>query len=179
MPGYADFADVQARAGRFVGALTVQGAHPNQADVEQLLIDLSASVDVAIRARGYDVAALDAGVKGALTDVVAFGAIARAFAGIPDSSEELEKLVAYAAKVWGSALGDPTSNTAAGQKGSIAAGTHPAIAALEAGQAGAGGQTAGDFWTDEPKFGTPAQVAAELLATPPELAPTFAKSQRL
>lgn len=179
MPAYADFADVEARAGRYSGVFTVTGQHPNQADVEQLLTDLSALVDVAIRARGYDVATLDTGVKAALRELVAYGALARALATIPDPSEELEKLVVYASRVWGAAMGDPSSGSAAGQKGSIVAGTHPAIVALEAGEAGAGGQTAGDFWSDEPTFGTAAQVAAELRTTPPELAPTFAKSQPL
>lgn len=178
MPAYAELADVHARAGRFAGALTA-GGHPNEADVEQLLVDLSALVDVAVRSRGYDPDTLDTGVKGALRDVVAYGALARAYATIPDSSEELEKLVTYASRVWGAAMGDPSSNTAAGQKGSIASGTHPAIAALEAGEAGGGGQSAGSFWEDEPQFGTPAQVQAELRSTPAELAPTFAKSQPL
>lgn len=179
MPAYAEFSDVLARAGRFAGALEVAGQHPNQADVEQLLIDLSALVDVSVRSRGYDPDTLDEGVKGALREVVAYGALARAFATIPDPSDELERLTTYAGRIWGAAMGDPGSNTAAGQRGSIAAGSHPAIAALEAGEAGGGGQTAGDFWSDEPGFGTPAQVAAELRTVPPELAPTFAKSQSL
>lgn len=181
MPAYATFADVAARAGRFSGAFGAAGGQPkpNENEITQLLADLAAQVDVALRARGYDPAALDATVKLALKDVVAYGALARALQSIPDSSDEIRELEEYAGKVWGSAMGDPTSNTAAGQKGSIAAGTHPAIAALEAGQAGGGGQTAGDFWTDEPDFGTDAQVAAERETLTAELAPVFAKSQKL
>lgn len=181
MPAYADFTDVQARAGRYSGAFGAAGGDPkpNENQIVQILADLAAQVDVALRARGYDPAALDATVKLALKDVVSYGALARALQSIPDSSDEIRELEEYASKVWWSAMGDPTSNTAAGQKGAIAAGTHPAIAALEAGQAGAGGQTAGDFWSDEPGFGSDAQVAAESATLNAELAPTFAKSQSL
>lgn len=181
MPAYATFADVAARAGRYSGAFGAGAGSPkpNENEITQLLADLAALVDVAVRARGYDPDALDATVKLALKDVVAYGALARALQAIPDSSDEIRELEQYASRVWGSAMGDPTSSTAAGQKGSIAAGTHPAIAALEAGEAGGGGQAAGDFWSDEPDFGTPAQVAAELASTPAELAPLFARSQRL
>lgn len=179
MPAYAAFTDVQARAGRFSGALTVAGQRPNQADVEAILADLSAQVDVAIQARGYDPAGLDATVKLAFRDMVAFGAIARAFSGFPDPAEELEKLVSYASRVWGTAMGDPTSKSTSAQKGSIATGSHPAIAALEAGKGGAGGQSAGSLWEDEPDYGSTAQVEAERLTLTAELAPTFAKSQSL
>jgi len=180
VPAYATLTDVQARAGRFAGAIAAGGgARPNETDVTTLLADLAAQVDVALSARGYDPAALDATVKLALKDVVAYGALARAFTGIADSGDELEELVAYANKVWGAALGDPESKTAGGQKGSIASGTHPAIAALEAGRAGAGGQSAGDFWSDEPTFGSEAQVEAERLTLTAELAPVFSKSQSL
>lgn len=181
MPAYATFANVSARAGRYSGAFGAAGGapKPNENEITQLLADLAAQVDVALRARGYDPAALDATVKLALKDVVAYGALARALQSIPDSSDEIRELEEYASKVWGSAMGDPTSNTAAGQKGSIAAGTHPAIAALEAGQAGGGGQTAGSLWDDEPDFGSTAQVEAERLTLTAELAPTFAKSQSL
>lgn len=177
MPGYADFSDVQARSGRFATLFDVAGQHPNQADVEVLLGDVSAEIDIAITARGYNPAGLDVTVKRALRDVAAYGALARALRGV--QGEELDDLREYAQAIWGSAMGDPTSNTAAGQRGSISAGTFPAIAALEAGEGGEGGQSAGSFWDDEPAFGTPAQVAAELAATPAELAPTWAKSQPL
>lgn len=177
MPGYAEFADVQARAGRFASAFEVAGQHPNVADVEQLLDDVGSEIDIALRARGYSPTALDTTVKRALADVAAYGALARALRGV--QGEELDDLRKYAQAVWGGAMGDPTSNSTAGRRGSISLGTFPAIAALEAGEAGAGGQTAGSFWDDEPAFGTRAQVAAELAATPAELAPTWAKSQPL
>jgi len=77
--------------------------------------------------------------------------------------------------VWAGAMGDPAGRTKEAQRGSIATGSHPGIAQLEA----TGGSTAGAFWGDEPDFGTAAQVEAERLSLPAELAPSFAKSQTL
>ncbi|RDI73309.1 hypothetical protein Gocc_2909 [Gaiella occulta] len=175
---YASFADVKARAGRWQAVLTVVGAHPDQADVEAILVDCSSEVDVAIRARGYNPAVLDAGVKAALKDVVAYGALARALASVPDSPKELATLQAYAQAVWAGAMGDATAKTDAGVRGSIGTGSLPAIAALEAGVQG-GGTTAGIFQDDEPDYGSDAQIRAEAERLTADLAPVFAKGQVL
>lgn len=172
---YALFEDVQTRAGRFAATFSVAGARPNQADIDLLLVDVSAQIDSAIRARGHNPAGMAATARDALKDTAAYGALARALTGVPDSSDELKKLAQFALRVWGQAMGDPSSNTTAGQRGSIAAGTHPAVLELEA----QGGSTAGAFWGDEPAFGTESQVEAERQQLTAELAPGWAKSQTL
>lgn len=175
---YADFADVTARAGRWQQLFQVSGSHPDQADVEQLLTDCSAEVDTAIRARGFTPATLDTGVLAAFTDVVAYGALSRALASVPDSPNELEQLLGYARSVWGAAMGDPTAKSTDAQRGSISTGTFPAIAALEAGVAG-GGSGPGIFQADEPDYGTDAQIESEASQLTEQLAPAFAKAQVL
>ncbi len=175
---YADFADVTARAGRWQAVFSVAGQHPDQGDVEQLLNDCAAEVDTAIRARGFTPATLDSGVLAAFKDVVAYGALARALASVPDSPKELEQLLGYARAVWGAAMGDPTAKTVEAQRGSISTGTFPAIAALEAGVSG-GGAGPGIFQADEPDYGTVAQIESEAAALTPSLAPAWAKGQVL
>lgn len=178
MPGYATFADVQARAGRFQAVFTVAGKKPDQADIEAILADLDDQVDLALRARGYNPDTIDAEVKNSLADVVAYGALARALAAVPSSTDELAELRKYAMKVWGLAMGDPTANSDPARRGAIANGTFPAIAALEAGAKG-GGQTAGSFWGDEPDYGTDAQINAEANALTEETAPYFQRGMPL
>lgn len=175
MAVYATYPDVLARAGRWQTLFTVAGSHPNQADVEQVLADLHAQIDAAITARGHSPSGLTDAQRKPFTDAAAYGALARTLGGVPDSPDELADLVKRAERIWGQAMGDPGSSTAAGQKGTIAGGSHPGIAQLEA----QGGASAGAFWGDEPAFGTPAQVEAEKLSLPAELAPSFAKSQTL
>lgn len=175
---YADFADVASRAGRWQQLFAVSGQHPDQADAEQLLDDCAAEVDTAVRARGFTPASLDAGVKAAFKDLVAYGALARALASVPDSPNELEQLLSYARAVWGAAMGDPTAKTTEAQRGSISMGTFPAIAALEAG-VGGGGSGPGIFQADEPDYGSEAQVVSEAASLTEQLAPAFAKAQAL
>lgn len=163
---YALFADVEARAGRFAAALSIDGQRPNQADVDQLLIDCSAELDAALAARGHAAASLTADQKLAFRDLIASGALYRAFSGFPDSPKELTLVVNRSRTVW---------ETAMGPKGSIASGSFPGLAMLNA----AGGSTAGAFWQDEPAFGTAAQVESEMLSVPAELAPAFSKTQEM
>jgi len=172
---YATHADVLARAGRWQTLYSQAGSHPNQGDVEQVLADLSTMIDAAISSRGHSPGGLTEAQREPFADCAAYGALARVLAGIPDSPKELGELLKRAERIWGQAMGDPSSNTTAGQRGTIATGSHPGIAQLEA----TGGSTAGAFWGDEPEFGTEAQVEAERLSLPAELAPSFAKSQTL
>lgn len=176
---YAEFSDVAARAGRWQQLFAVTGSHPDQADVEQLLDDCAAEVDTAVKARGFEPSSLPAWVVAAFRDVVAYGALARALASVPDSPNELDALRGYAQAVWGAAMGDPTAKSDEARRGSISAGTFPAIAALEAGTAGGSGSSAGIFQADEPDYGSDAQIAAEASQLTPSLAAAFEKGQSL
>lgn len=173
---YAEFADVAARAGRYAGIFAAADAHPNQADVEQLLEDCHAQIDVAIRARGFSTVGLAADVKASLRDVAAYGALGRALAGVPDPPDDLAKLRMWALNVWGAAMGDPAGPDKDARRGSIASGSFPGIALLEAGSTG---PSAGDFWTDEPQYGSDALLQAEANRWTADTAETFAKGQAL
>lgn len=166
---YADFSDVQARLGRFQGVFEITGKHPNQADVEALLGNVADDIDAAIRARGFDPDALNQSARAALVDLNAYGALARA---LPSTNlgPQAADLLATAAAVWDSAMGE---------RGSIAAGTHSAFAELEAGAGGGGvGPSAGELWSDDPTYGSIASRAAEdTLLEDTNLAPTFRRGQ--
>lgn len=76
--------------------------------------------------------------------------------------------------VWSSAMGDQTD------AGSIAEGTFPLIAALQAGAAGGTVTSASSLWSSEPDYGSPDSVQREYLALRgTNLAPGFAKGQHL
>jgi hypothetical protein len=175
MASYATRDDVLLRAGRIGPAFSVAGKRPNLTDIDALVSQLSDEVDEAVRARGFDPAALDANAKTALLDVVAYGALARAVRALGDQSPEVQQILVEADAVWSSAMGDGTT------AGTIAGGTFPAIAALLAGAAGGGTVvSAGSFWEDEPDYGRPAAVQREyntLWGT--NLAPGVSKGQRL
>ena len=173
----ASFSDVETRAGRYAGVLSIVGKHPDQADVEALLTDLESEVNAAIESHGVDPAALDAGAKAALKDLIAYGALGRALESVP--GRELAELRAYARGVWVAAMGDPTASSRDAVLGSIRVGSYPVIADIEAGQAGVGASSAGDFWSENADFGSAQQVQSELASLQPSLAPTFAKSQSL
>lgn len=158
---YADFADVQARAGRFAPIFEVTGKRPDESDVSHLLADCASEIDAAISSAGFSPSSLSAEVKGALRDLNAYGALARALVAA-DPGPEADDLIERARKVWGHAMGDPTSNTVFGQRGSIVEGTFPGLAALKA----TGGPSAGSFWDS---------VEVE----DADLAPRFARSQTL
>ena len=160
---YASFADVVARAGRVAGAFSVSGKHPNEQDIEIMLADCSALVDAAIRSRGFDPASLDSSVEEALRDLVAYGALTRALAGIDPGAPGLSSLVTRADAIWSGGIA------------AIMAGTHSALMELEAGSSG---PSAGALWTDDPTYGqhvTPEQ-RRELNE---DFAPGFARTQKL
>jgi hypothetical protein len=161
--GYAAFANVAARAGRYAPLFDVAGKQPDETTIEGLLIDVDAELDAAIGARGLTVPVTDAVAKAALLDVAAYGALARALAGVP-GDDDLTALRDYAQTVWLASL------TA------ISKGAFPAIAVLEL---AGGGATAGDFWTENPDFGSDAQIRSEAATTNASLAPAFAKGQTL
>lgn len=175
MAVYATRDDVLARAGRIGGAFSIAGKRPNLTDIDGFLDDLSDQVDEAIRARGFDPAALDANAQKSLLDLVAYGALARAARALGDRSPEVLSVLTEADAVWGLAMGDGTN------EGTIAAGTFPAIAALLAGLGGGGAViSAGSFWEDEPDYGRPAAVQREFDALwGTNLAPGFSRGQKL
>jgi hypothetical protein len=154
--GYATTDDVLARAGRVGGTFTVAGRRPNLEDVAQLVDDVAAEIDVEIRARGFDPAALDDATAAALRDINAYGALARALAGVDpsDRPDNLDALIKRAEKVWSS---DPGSD----KRGDALAQVLAVLAA------GAGGEavavSAGSLWDDEPDYGTPLQQRQETL----------------
>jgi hypothetical protein len=160
---YAAFADVVARAGRVAGAFSVSGKHPNQQDIEIMLADVSVLVDAAIRSRGFDPATIGDDVAEALRDLVAYGALTRALAGIDPGAPGLSSLVTRADAIW-------TSGLAA-----IMDGTHSALLELEAGSTG---PSAGALWTDDPTYGQ--HVSPEQRRELNEdFAPGFARTQKL
>lgn len=170
---YAGFGDVQARAGRMAGSLSVAGQHPNQTDVEQFLADTAAEIDAAIRARGFDPASIDDTTKQAFRDLNAYGALYRAMAAMSNPPPDL---ISEARSIWEAAMGTPQD-----PRGTIARGTFPAIAVLEAGGGGGGaGASAGALWTEEPNYGTVAWAESEywrLRGT--NFAPTVTRGQKL
>jgi hypothetical protein len=163
---YCEFADVTARAGRFGGVFTVAGKKPDQADVEAIITDVAAEIDAAILSRGFDPAAMDAGISAAFKDVNAYGALARALPAAT-TGEEADKLLKQAQAFWADALA------------AILDGSFPAIRALVAGEGGGGATTpAGNFWDDEPDYGSYASQLEEWLELRcTNLAPTFQRGQ--
>src|SRR3954454_11227994 len=102
---YAVRDDVLARAGRIGGAFSRPGLRPNLTDVDAFLDQLSDEVDEAIRARGFDPAALDANAQKSLLDLVAYGAVARAVRALGDRSPEVLSVLTEADAVWTLGMG--------------------------------------------------------------------------
>lgn len=171
--GYATFDDVQARLGRFQGVFEITGKHPDQTDIEALLDEVAADIDAALRSRGFDPAGLNASTKAALLDLNAYGVLARA---LPSTNlgPQAADLLTVARSVWELAMG---------ASGSIASGTHPAVAELEAGAGGEVGPSAGEFWADEPTYAS--TLASRVLASTGQaldvdaLEPQFRRGQTL
>lgn len=161
---YATFADVQARAGRASRVFEVEGKHPNQADIEAILDDVSALIDTAIRSRGFDPAAMAVSVSDALRDLAAYGALARGLAAAdPSGRPGLMSGLSRAETIWTSGIN------------AIFAGTYGPILELEAGGTGT---SAGSLGIDDPSYGQhlSPQERIELNA---DFAPGFARTQKL
>jgi hypothetical protein len=143
---YASVEDVYARAGRFAGLFQVAGKHPDQTDLATELGVITDSIDVEIRAHGYDPALLDADLVSSLRDVAAWAAIVRLLPGASPGDDATETLVTRGQSILNAsgfpALGEGTNVIA--QMG--------AIAALETGTGGGGpGSSAGSFWDGLPE----------------------------
>lgn len=138
MAGYAAFADVQARAGLFAGALDRAGKRPTRQDVEGFITDVSAEIDAAVRAGGFDPAALSDATRAALRDVAAYGALTRALPSVADGSKEADNLLARADTIYTRAVE------------AMAAGKHAALAAVEAGAGGGGAGSGAGSWASRP-----------------------------
>lgn len=181
MAAYATQDDVLGRAGRVGGAFSVAGRRPNLSDVDAYLTAVSAEIDEAFRARGFDPSRIDANAVAALKDLAAYGALARALRALGDRSPEVQQILVEADMVWTSAMGDPKATRAEAIAGSIRNGTHPVVLALEAGIAGGGAVvSAGNFWDDESQYGSRAAALVEfdrLWGT--NLAPGFSRGQKL
>ena len=170
MTAYAVADDVLLRAGRVAGAFTVTGKRPNLADISSLLTDVSAEIDVEIRAQGYDPALLDTATTGALKDIAAYGVLARALAAIDpsDRPDNVKSLIDRAESVWSS---DPSSDRRGATLSRI-------LLLLEAGAGGGGaGSSAGSFWDEEELYPTEGDFAVARLN--PLQAPDFARGMKL
>lgn len=170
---YAAVDDVLARAGRVRGAFSVVGKHPDSTDIENFLLATAQEIDAAIRARGFDPDSLDPDTKEAFRDLNAYGALSRALSAMAGAPRDM---LDEARLVWESAIGTPQDPA-----GSIARGTFPAIAVLEAGEGGGGeGSTAGSLWDEEPEYGTQAWADAEAaVLRGTNFAPTVTRGQKL
>lgn len=178
MASYATVDDIKARAGRVQGAFSVQNRRPNESDLQQFLDDTAAEIDAAIEARGYNPAGLETATKEGLRDLNAYGALLRGLVAIDPSNlpATAQGLTDTARGVWEGAMGTPADP----RSGSIAMGTFPAIAVLEAGRGGAGGQGAGSLWQDDPTYGSEASMEAEATRLrDTNLAPAFSRRQKL
>lgn len=171
MAPYANQDDVLARAGRVAGAFSVAGKRPNLADIDEFLLDVTAEINVEIRRHGFDPNGLDAEVVTALRDVAAYGALAKALAGVDpsDRPDNLDNLVAKAEAVWSS---DANSSRRSAQISSI-------IGIIEAGVGGGGtGPSAGSLWDDSAAAAAsrawPETITSEIL----EDAPVFTRLTR-
>lgn len=178
MTAYATRDDVLARAGRVGGAFSVAGKRPNLTDLDAFTVDASAQVDEAVRARGFDPAGLDANAQAGLKDLVAYGALARALRALGDRTPEVQELLVEADAVWSYAMGDQTD------AGSIAEGTYPVIAALEAGAGGTVVLSAGSLWDDdetclEPEDFVPLRPLAGVWGRWGRRGPAFRRGQKL
>lgn len=171
---YCSSDDVLLRAGRFAPAFSVSGARPNATDITTVIDDVAADIDAAIRGHGFDPTAIDSSVADALEDLNAWAALARV---LPQANlgRQAAELLATA-----QAIADLAFGTAQHPGGSLAAGSHPAIAQL---MAGLGGETpilGGDFWSDEPDYGTVQSLADQRVAdNAGNMAPRFTRGQSL
>jgi hypothetical protein len=151
---YADTADVIDRAGRLAAAWPATGEAPGAVTAfDGFLADCAAEIDAEISARGFDPAALSLPAAAALVDLNAYGALARALVALVPGSRggNAADLLAYAQKVWEDGMGQ------------IRGGTHPVIAMIAAGAAGAGVPGAGSLWSEEPNYGSRIGLSAEEL----------------
>lgn len=144
---YAAQGDVLARAGRFAGLFSVVGKRPNLADLDDLLEQVSAEIDVEIQAHGYDPASLDADLVTALTDVAAWAVLVRALPEASPGDNATEPTIER-----GVAILNASGFKSLAEGGVNVLEAMGAIAALEAGSAGGGpGTSAGSLWDDLPE----------------------------
>ena len=153
---YAVPDDVIDRAGRLASAWPATGGTPGTVTAfDGFLTDCAAEIDAEIAARGFDPSALSQEAIAALVDLNAYGALARALTALVPGSRgaNAQILNDQAWKVWNEGIA------------SIKDGTHPLIALLLAGQSGAGnGVSAGSLWSEEPNYGSIAELREEELA---------------
>lgn len=150
MAVYATQDDVLARAGRFAGLFSVAGRRPNLADIDAMLVTVSAEVDAEIRAHGYDPATITPELVEALTEPVAWAVLIRALPGASPGDDAIEPLIERGRNVVTAsgfpALADVGVNV---MQQLERAG---AIELLEAGGGGGGpGTSAGSFWDELPE----------------------------
>lgn len=134
---YASITDVQARAGALAAWNT--SSKPSLGQIAGFIDDVAADIDAALAGRGLSISDDDSVAARALKSVNALGALVLALqATYPEGSGPSSAPVA-ATKAEFEAL-----------MGSIVDGTHPAIAALEAGDVQ---HRAASFWENEPLYG--------------------------
>lgn len=146
MAVYATQDDVLARAGRFQALFSQAGKRPNLADLDELLVTVSAAIDVEIRTHGYDPASISADVVEALKDVAAWAVLVRALPEASPGDDAIQDTVERGEAILNAS---GFAMLATGQNVIAALGV---IADLEAGGGGGGGGTsAGSFWEDLPE----------------------------
>lgn len=145
MAVYASQDDVLARAGRFAGLFSVAGRRPNLADLDAMLVTVSAAIDAEIRAHGYDPATITPELEEALKDVAAWAVLVRALPEASPGDNAVDPTIARGQAIL-TASGFPTL-----AEGTNVIATMGAIATLEAGEGGGGpGTSAGSFWDELP-----------------------------
>lgn len=147
MATYASHDDVLARAGRFAGVFQVADRRPNIEDLDGFLDTVSAAIDAAVRAHGYDPTLLTDELVEMLRDVAAWAVLIRALPSASPGDNAVDALVERGRAIV-TASGFRTLADAQG--GNI----FTAIGALETLEAGAGGggagTSAGSFWDELP-----------------------------
>lgn len=141
---YATQDDVLARAGRLQGVYSVAGKRPNLGDVDAMLDQVSAEIDVQISAAGYDPSLLTAELQDSLRNVAAWAVVVRTLPEASPGDNAVDAIVERGQAIL-NASGFPSLGTGATN-------VMESIGALNALQAGAGGggpgSSAGSFWDD-------------------------------
>lgn len=148
MAVYASQDDVLARAGRFAGLFSVAGRRPNLADLDAMLLTVSAVIDAEIRAHGYDPATITPELEESLRDVAAWAVLIRALPEASPGDNAIDGTVER-----GSAIVTASGFPALAAGGAV--NVFQAIGAIETLEAGAGGggpgTSAGSFWDELPE----------------------------
>lgn len=142
--GYAETADVLARAG-MLGTRWTDETHPSSSpDIERFLDSRAGIIDGFIAKYGFAVPVTSDTARRALLDLNAAGALVLALEATPlagRGEEVTQKLLEGARKTWETGFQQ------------LMDGTHPALGALQAEVGTDDASLGGSLWTDEPNYG--------------------------